>query len=190
MLWLLLVWWWRVGVLVVVGIAIQGIHALHLVFLALCRCCCQLYTRTTMALRQEDRCHTWTDRCMQVYGFSTLRKARRNLKKSIHNFSCVQMQLAHVRSRSYRNIPEITNTFQKLPKPSRSQLHIPEATETLQKLPTHSRSYRNIPEATEAFQKLPTHCRKCRSIPVTTEAFQKLPTHSRNYRNIPEATGA
>ena len=60
----------EVGVLVVVGIAVQGIHALHLVFLALCRCCCQLYTRTTLALRQEDRCHTWTDRCMQVYGFA------------------------------------------------------------------------------------------------------------------------
>ena len=63
----------EVGVLVVVGIAVQGIDALHLVFLALCRCCCHVYNRTTMALCQEDRCDTWTDRCMQVYGFSTLK---------------------------------------------------------------------------------------------------------------------
>ena len=63
----------EVGVLVVEHIAMQGIHALHLVFLALCRCCCQLYATTAMALRQEDRCHTWTDRCMHVYGFSTLK---------------------------------------------------------------------------------------------------------------------
>ena len=107
-------------------------------------------------------------------------KARRNQKTSTYNFSCVQMQLAHVRSRSYRNIPEITNTFQKLPKHSRSFRHIPETTETFQKLPIH------IPEATETFQKLPTHSRNYRNIPEATVAE----TSEAKYRSVPETTEA
>ena len=47
--------------------------SLVVILVALCRCCCHVYNRTTMALRQEDRCRTWTDRCMQVYGFATLK---------------------------------------------------------------------------------------------------------------------
>ena len=92
-------------------------------------------------------------------------------------------------SRNYQNIPETTDTFQKLPTHSRNYRHIPETTETFQKLPTHSRNYRQIPETIETFQKLPTPSRNYRHIPETTHTSQKLPAHSRNYPHIPETTG-
>ena len=107
-----------VGIVVVVGVLVHGIPvdrvAVHSHFVGnflgfhlgwrRCYICSPIAT----ALGHHGS-HSWTDRCMQVYGFSKLKHGE------IRNNQCITSAVYfNVRSRSY------TETFQKQPTHSRS----------------------------------------------------------------------